>query len=69
MFFKHALVHRFANNYPGHAGCDRDSYFENDVLIRTVQFNRIFRAGSEIRGPLFVIAGYKKYLFDHIIYG
>ena len=35
----------------------------------TVQCDHTFKAGLEIQGPLLMIAGYKKYLFDYIISG
>ena len=38
-------------------------------LVHTVQCNHTLKAGLEIQGPLLMIAGYKKYLFDHIISG
>ena len=37
--------------------------------IHTVQCNHTLKAGLEIQGPLLMIAGYKKYLFDYIISG
>ena len=37
--------------------------------IHTVQCNHTLKAGLEIQGPLLMIAGYKKHLFDYIISG